>query len=182
MGGRRVSGALNRESASNAAAALGFSSRPESKVEPVRGVALLPTPAKTPQKRPSEGSAGINAIARNLFSSRADTAEEVMPISRKGRKKYTGFTLDSLEAEETDQPIQIYTDSHDRVPEVDMSVDNPFYGQGSVAHPEPTKRASKRRKITVPGEGEQSVEEVEQREDGLVYVLWVSLTFSCKLI
>jgi hypothetical protein len=133
---------------------------------------MLPTPAKTPKKRPSETSAGITSIARNLFPIRAETIEEAMPSpKKKGRKKYTGFTLDSFGAEDDEAtPIQIYTDSHDRVPEVDLSADNPFYGEAS-APSEPTKRMSKRRKIIIPGEAEQAVEEAEQREDGLVYVL-----------
>ena len=94
-----------------------------------------------------------------------------MPTPKKnGRKKNSGYTLGSFESREEDQPIQIFTDSHDRVPEVDMSSDNPFYGPGRVV-PEPTKRASKRRKITVPGEEDITAEEAEHRADGLTYVL-----------
>jgi hypothetical protein len=91
---------------------------------------------------------------------------------KKGRKKYSGFSLDSFEAEDDNAPIPIYTDSHERVPEADMSADNPFYGQSSMAVPDPTKRSSKRRRVTVPGEEEEiTVEEAEQREDGLMYTL-----------
>lgn len=176
MGGRRVSGALSTDSAASAAAALGLPTpEPQRKMDhksattAVRNNALLPTPNKTPKKRPSETAPGISAIARNLFPNR-ETVEEAMPTPKKGRKRYTGYTLDSFEGQEEGRPIQIYTDSHDRVPEADMSADNPFYGASSVV-PEPTKRASKRRKITVPGEGEHNAEEVERREDGLVYVL-----------
>jgi hypothetical protein len=136
----------------------------------VRKDGMLPTPAKTPQKRPDEHAPAINNIARNLFPIRSGSDEEVMPSPKKRGKKHTGFTLDSFEAEE-EAPIHIYTDSHDRVPEVDLSPDNPFYGRGSAAVPEPTKRASKRRKITVPGEGFQSIEELQKREDGLIYTL-----------
>jgi hypothetical protein len=132
---------------------------------------MLPTPAKTPKKRPSENGPAITSIARNLFPVRTGSEEGVMPSpKKKGIKKYSGFTLDSFGAEE-DAPIHIYTDSHDRVPEVDLSPDNPFYGENSAVAPEPRKRASKRRKITVPGEGEQTIEELEKREDGLVYTL-----------
>ena len=129
----------------------------------------MPTPNKTPKKR-SDTTTDINAIARNLFPIRSEPAGEVMPALKKGRKKYKGFTMNSFEAEEDGQPIQIYTDSHDRVPEADLSGSNPFYGSSSTV-PEPTKRASKRRKITVPGEGDLPADEVEHREDGLVYVL-----------
>jgi hypothetical protein len=175
MAGRRVSGALNFESTSSAAAALGL---PQPKMQvhrataAVRNNGMLPTPDKTPKKAPTEVAPAITSIARNLFPVRLETADEVMPSpKKKGRKKYSGFTIDSFEVEDEETPIQIFTDSHDRVPEVDFSTENPFYGAGSVAQPEPTKRSSKRRKITVPGEEDQTVEEAEQREDGLVYVL-----------
>jgi hypothetical protein len=133
---------------------------------------MLPTPDKTPQKKPEEhNKVAIAAIARNLFPVRSATDEEVMPSPKKRSKKHTGFTLASFEAEE-DAPIQIYTDSHERVPVVDPSPENPFYSQGSTAVPEPTKRASKRRKtVTVPGEGDQSIEDLQEREDGMVYTL-----------
>jgi len=179
-GGRRVSGALNYDSTTSAAAALGLTSHHnETKMEShrpttiVRNNGMLPTPAKTPKKRPSETAPGIASVARNLFPIRAETVEEVMPSpKKKSRKRYTGFTLDSFTADDEETaPIQIYTDSHDRVPEVDLSSDNPFYGEASATEPEPMKRMSKRRKITVAGEGDQTVEEAEKREDGLVYVL-----------
>jgi len=91
-------------------------------------------------------------------------------LKKKGGKKHSGFTLGD---ENEDAPISIFTDSQDRIPEIDNSADNPFFGEGSVSAPEPVKRlrSSKRHKISIPGEGEQTVEEAEQREDGLVYVL-----------
>jgi hypothetical protein len=177
MGGRRVSGALNAESAASAASALGLPT-PESHrkmdqksaTTAIRNSALLPTPKKTP-KRSTQTATGISSIARNLFPIRPESVDEVMPTpKKKGHKKYKGFTLDSFEVEEDGQPIQIYTDSNERIPEVDTSASNPFYGS-SNAVPEPTKRSSKRRKINVPGEGEFSAEVVERRADGLVYVL-----------
>lgn len=95
-----------------------------------------------------------------------------MPTPRKkNRRNHTGFSLNSFQIEEDNPNIQIFTDSNDRVPEVDRSDDNPFYGAGAASPPEPTKRTSKRRKVTIPGEGEQDVEDVKDREDGLAYVL-----------
>lgn len=176
MGGRRVSGALTKDSTISAASALGLPPPKNDKMvsqqstAAVRKNGMLPTPAKTPKKRPEEISPAISSVARNLFAIRPDS-DEAMPSPKKGRKKYTGFTLDSFEAEEETTPIQIYTDSHDRVPEVDDSAENPFYGQSTPVQSEPTKRSSKRRKVTVAGEGEQEVEDLEDREDGLVYVL-----------
>jgi len=175
---RRVSGALNYSTTVSAAAALGLPP-PAIKGEKearrstlIRNTGMLPTPDKTPKKRPSDVTPAITAIARTLFSSRSENVDEAMPSpKKKGRKKYTGFTLDSFGPEDEDRGIQIYTDSHDRVPEADSSRDNPFYSLTTAIQPEPTKRASKRRKITIPGEGELSLEEAEKREDGMVYVL-----------
>jgi len=181
---RRVSGGLTDDTTASAAEALGLSPKEEDhKMQSeqrsssnVRGNGMLPTPAKTPKKRLSESAASISAIARNLFPVPARSVDDVMPSPRRnGRKKYTGFTLDSFTAEDEETPIQIFTDSQDRVPEVDLSKDNPFYVDGSSIPPEPVKR-SKRRKINVPGEGEQTVEEAERREDGLVYVLLVPVS------
>ncbi|TVY32168.1 hypothetical protein LSUB1_G007968 [Lachnellula subtilissima] len=99
IGGRRVS--------ASAAAALGLPTPTPRKAEKMRPVdvlranGMLPTPAKTPQKRPEEGQTPpeVTAIARNLFPVRPDTLDEVMPSpKRKGKKRYTGFTLDSFEA------------------------------------------------------------------------------------
>lgn len=177
MGGRRVSGALTRDSAITAASALGLSPpKDNAKIaaqQPTsitRRNGMLPTPAKTPKKRPEEIAPAVSSIARNLFPVRP-APDEIMPSPKKGRKKYTGYTMDSFEAEEESTPIQIYTDSNDRVPEVDDSPENPFYGKGKAVPAEPTKRSSKRRKVNVVGEGEQDIEDLEDREDGLVYVL-----------
>lgn len=79
--------------------------------------------------------------------------------------------MNSFQIDDADPDIQIFTDSNDRVPEVDRSADNPFYGEGAASPPEPIKRTSKRRKVTIPGEGEQEIEDIKDREDGLAYVL-----------
>ncbi|KAH7380893.1 hypothetical protein BKA64DRAFT_223859 [Cadophora sp. MPI-SDFR-AT-0126] len=179
-GGRRVSGALTVDSMSSAAASLGLPTPTTARTTSrktnaesstaLRNTGMLPTPAKTPNERPTQVAPAVRSIARNLFPVRSGSDEEIMPSLKKKGRKYKGFTLDSFEAEEDSTPIQIFTDSHDRVPEVDLSPENPFYGDSNRSIPEPTKRPSKRRKVTVPGEGEQTVEELEQREDGLVYV------------
>ncbi|CZT43090.1 uncharacterized protein RSE6_03076 [Rhynchosporium secalis] len=176
-GGRRVSGALTFDSMTSAAASLGLPTPTTTRKTNVksssalRNNGFLPTPAKTPNERPTQIAPAVRSIARNLFPARSGSDEEVMPNLKKKGRKYTGFTLDSFEADEASTtPIQIFTDSHDRVPEVDLSPENPFYGESGRSIPEPTKRTSKRRKVTVPGEGEHTVEELEQREDGLVYV------------
>lgn len=175
---RRVSGALNEEGTAQAAASLGLpTTNNESKMTSLPSTSLLrkngmlPTPTKTPKKSPNKVAPGISSIARNLFPVRYDNPDDAMPTPRRGRKKYSGFTLDNSQAEDEDTPIQIYTDSHDRVPEVDLSNDNPFYGPQPVAVPEPTKRSVDRRKVEIPGEGEIPLDEAMQRQDGAVYVL-----------
>ncbi|TVY73531.1 hypothetical protein LSUE1_G007253 [Lachnellula suecica] len=181
IGGRRVSGALNYESTASAASALGLPTPTPRKTEKmtrgpvgaVRGNGMLPTPSKTPQKRPEDGQTApeVAAIARNLFPVRTETVDEAMPSpKRKGKKRYTGFTLDSFGAEDEDSPIPIYTDSSERIPEADTSLDNPFYGSGAEQEPSPSKKSVKKKKVMVPGEGEQDLEDVQQRKDGVICV------------
>lgn len=92
-----------------------------------------------------------------------------MPNNRKrSPKKYSGLTLESFTAEPAEESIEIFTDSKERIPEVDTNAENPFYGE---AVPEPTKRRSKRRNVSVPGEKAQTVDDLSERQDGMVYVL-----------
>ena len=69
--------------------------------------------------------------------------------------------------------IEIYTDSKDKVPELDKSEDNPFYvkpGQASSLE-RPAPRASKRRKVGNDLDDSKEMEQAFKREDGMVYVL-----------
>ncbi|KHN99119.1 uncharacterized protein MAM_02817 [Metarhizium album ARSEF 1941] len=165
---RQVSASLTAEGTANAAVALGLNADravPHSTTSTSQADCMLPTPSKTPQKPPNEKTAAtIQSFARNLFSS----AEEVVPSPRRRRsKKYSGVTMESFTAEEEEDPITIFTDSKDRIPEKDNSEANPFYGN-SVA--EPSKRQSRQRGVSIPGEGIQSIDEAARREDGIVYV------------
>ena len=135
---------------------------------------MLPTPAKTPKKK-AVGDPG--ATARTLFP----------PSSMSGRpkksKKHTGFSLDSFNEDTTQgrTQIAIYTDSRDRIPEVDESQGNLFYHPKEAqttqtpGNPQPS-RSSERRKA-VEGKQEKKLErdhEIEdavKRDDGMVYVL-----------
>ncbi|KAL1898542.1 hypothetical protein Sste5346_003446 [Sporothrix stenoceras] len=164
---------------SNKKAAAGESSSTFSRM----GAGMLPTPAKTPSKKvhaASQNESNIAAIARNLFHH--NDVDEVMASpsktpSRKG-KKYTGFSLESFAVVEDEEPIPIFTDSQDRVPEADSSAENPFFGDSAAAaaaaapstSTEPARRRSKRNQVSIPGEGKLTVEEATRREDGLVYV------------
>lgn len=177
IGGRQVSGALNLDSTSSAATALGLTPTPKKKDQKmdnhqqrpgtmVRGDGMLPTPSKTPRhpKQTEELKQGINAVSRTLFTSiHADNSADAMPKPKKSRKRYDNFGLDSLSA---DEPIAIFTDSEDRIPEVDSHSDNPFFGSSP---PRVTRgRSSKPKLIRVPGEEDQTMEQLMGREDGHV--------------
>ena len=201
---RRVSGALTAESKVQAAAALGLNNSSSldasgvatnNKLATGAAGTMLPTPAKTPRKPSVKNEAEIRAVARNLFvpftltDDDRDAVEHeeleatastdpaaIFPDSKKRKpKKYTGLSLQSFTAVEVDEPIEIYTDSHERVPEIDASADNPFLGGANVVVHEPSvsepARRGRSKKVFIPGEGRQTVEEAVQREDGLVYVL-----------
>lgn len=171
---RRASGTLTTSGAATAAAALGLPalSRPEllaaRATTSTTSASMLITPAKTPVKPPTEQSkAKVEAFARTLFRSE----EEIMPSPRKVRGKK--YTLDSFTEEASEESIHIFTDSHERIPEVDRSIDNPFYG----APPRPAARTapdaprrSRRQMVSIPGEGKISVDEAIQRDDGMVTV------------
>ncbi|KAF9889115.1 hypothetical protein FE257_007604 [Aspergillus nanangensis] len=121
-------------------------------MRPTMTEGMLPTPAKTPRKK---AVGDVGAAARTLFP----------PAPSSGRtkktKKYTGFSLDSFNEDQVQggSAIQIYTDSRDRIPEVDQSKENPFYKK-------PATRASKHRE----GQRDQEVNEAIKREDGMFYV------------
>ncbi|GKT44183.1 uncharacterized protein ColSpa_04364 [Colletotrichum spaethianum] len=167
---RRAAGFLSAASSSHAASSLGSDrmDHQSTNASVTRRSGMLPTPAKTPKKAPSEKqTAQIKSVARNLFP----TEEEALATPKKKRtpKKYSGNSLESFTATEVEQQIEIFTDSQDRVPEADKSVDNPFYGDSAAVDHEPPRRRSKR-KVAVPGEAAQAVDEALQREDGMVYV------------
>ncbi|KAK2012275.1 hypothetical protein LZ32DRAFT_559866 [Colletotrichum eremochloae] len=167
---RRAPGFLSAASTTHAAALLGTDSmdRPSNNTSVTRRSGMLPTPAKTPKKAPSEKqTAQIKSVARNLFP----TEDEALATPKRKRtpKKYSGNSLESFTATEVEQPIEIFTDSQERIPEPDKSIDNPFYGDSAAVDREPPLRRSKR-KVAVPGEAAQAVDEALQREDGMVYV------------
>jgi hypothetical protein len=130
---------------------------------------MLPTPVKTPRKKQV---ADVNQAARALFQNQPEALDDVMPAPKRGRKnrKYNGFSLDSFEAEvgSSEPRIQIFTDSKEKIPEVDESEDNPFYTKPGRAAPS-SSHPSKRRKISSERKDEQ-VEEHIRRDDGIVYV------------
>lgn len=139
---------------------------------------MLPTPAKTPRKKPVP-SLAIVPTARVLFPVQMETDEGTIPVSRKrGRKKrHVGFLLDSsMEDDDNcqDNNIQIFTDSKDKVPELDPSEDNPFYDNSDrTNHIEESSeiKSARKRKVKTNSNGNKEVEEAFKREEGMVYVL-----------
>ncbi|KAL4969732.1 uncharacterized protein BDV14DRAFT_165137 [Aspergillus stella-maris] len=112
---------------------------------------MLPTPAKTPRKKQVDNA---GSTARVLFP---------QPALKK-KKKQTGFSLDSFNDDPSQgDSIQIYTDSRDRIPEVDESEENPFYQKP----PSNTNSRTTRRKTR---SRDKEVDEALKREDGMVYV------------
>ena len=171
--------ALSRKAAGSKAAAAAAAAASEFGR---MGAGMLPTPAKTPSKKyhaASQNESNIAAVARNLFHH--DDVDEVMSspskkLSTPSRrpKKDSGLSLEHFSVVEYDEPMAIYTDSQDRVPEVDGSAENPFFGNGAAAVSsscKPALRRSKRSHVAIPGEGRQTLEDATRREDGLVYVL-----------
>jgi hypothetical protein len=170
---RRASGTLTAEGTATAAVALGLSPapKPESlsrRTGAMAGAGMLITPAKTPQKPPTEKvTAKVKSVARNLFHSDDDEAASSSRKMRTQAQHPNSFY--TTEAAATS--FQIYTDSHERVPEVDTSAENPFFVGQHSAVPEAPKRRGKRTTVRIPGEGKVLVDEAIRREDGMLIVL-----------
>lgn len=130
---------------------------------------MLPTPAKTPRKK-TVHSGTLDATARILFPAWAVNHEDALPRVRKGRRQ-GGFTLQSLAEEEEDSAgIQIYTDSVDRMPEVDESGDNPFVVRKDVRRSARGGRTQSSVAATKYGISKE-VDEAVDNGEGIVYVL-----------
>lgn len=167
---RSVSGSLTAESIRNAAAALGQSQKMDSLT--ASNVALaLPTPAKTPARKHTEQSEKeVHAIARNLFGKQKETQTEqpLSPKKTRAKRSNNGISLDTFDIHDEGASIEIFTDSENRLPEVDSSTENPFYGEtGIAASAAPVRRSSRHKKSAVEKE---MVEEKLKRDDGLLYV------------
>ncbi|KAI9874622.1 MAG: hypothetical protein M1830_009545 [Pleopsidium flavum] len=141
---------------------------------------MLPTPAKTPRKRPTQPAAALKTTARVLFPTDPAPAVDALPSPKKKAKKgrrYNGFSLDSFTGEEgnngDDGRIAIFTDSKDRVPELDQSEDNPFYvkkGHGEITSGQSSTAISKRKKLGNGTIKDEKIEQALHRDDGMVYV------------
>lgn len=135
---------------------------------------MLPTPTKTPRKKKLHPAVSSSA-ARVLFPVRPETIEEVMPRSRKAGRKRRLFSLSDSMADEdhSESNIQIFTDSKERIPELDTSKDNPFYDNSSLpkASDEHDKPKGKKAKDGSTVKENKEIQEAFDHEDGIVYVL-----------
>jgi hypothetical protein len=136
---------------------------------------MLPTPVKTPRKK---AVPNVSAAARALFQEKPDVNDEMMPTPKKNRKsrRYNGFSLERFSTVDgvKNGGVQVYTDSRDNVPELDMSEENPFVDHPSEESKPIVKRvdgASKRRRLRAAREKDPQVEEAIQNDEGMVYVL-----------
>ncbi|KAK9649968.1 hypothetical protein HCH54_004361 [Aspergillus fumigatus] len=140
--------------------------RPLQKYRPTMTDGMLPTPAKTPRKK---AVGAVGDTARTLFPAAQSSASS----RSKKTKKDTAYSLDSFidNATRGSSQIEIYTDSRDRIPEIDESEGNPFYkkhnNQESTSHV--SARAS-RRSRREEMKRDQEVDEAVKRKDGMVYV------------
>lgn len=139
---------------------------------------MLPTPVKTPRKKPSTNAA---STARALFQDPVNMAANSAPVEPSARrsrknKRYNGFSLETFSAEDESNNgrIQIYTDSRDRVPQLDASKVNPFVEPKVDREATTSKKVegtSKRRKVSAKTRLDPQVEEAISQDEGMVYVL-----------
>ncbi|KAF2852274.1 hypothetical protein T440DRAFT_466977 [Plenodomus tracheiphilus IPT5] len=126
---------------------------------------MLPTPAKTPRKRPI---GDLSSTSRILFPQRPATIEEVVPTPRKSRKTKNLFTLESFSAHMDDESekIPIFTDSKERIPTPGAVDENPFL----------TTKKGKGRARTTPQKSRKidqrtaKLNEAAERDEGMVYI------------
>lgn len=139
---------------------------------------MLPTPARTPRKQDKRKASELQSAARILFPGRHEKVEDAMPTAkgRRGRKNI-GFSLDSSgEDDGVKDPIQIFTDSKDRYPELDPGHHNPFLeksDKSESAEPRAPHKVRGRRGRKTKGQVQTNphIKDAFNHEEGMVYVL-----------
>lgn len=130
-----------------------------SPVHTLFGHGMLPTPSKTPRTK------------KGVFSiDRPAGPQDAMPSPRRSRVAKR-FTLDD---EPDNERIQVYTDTADRIPEVDEDADNPFVIRRSTRK---TKISSFSQRLSDVTSGKtkygmnREIDEAVDNDEGMVYVL-----------
>ncbi|EED19543.1 conserved hypothetical protein [Talaromyces stipitatus ATCC 10500] len=145
-----ISEVLDSETSDLSDGAGGLSSR--SSIVPGRPQ-LLPTPVKTPHHQ-KPGKFGYTA--RSLFT------------PTKSAKKPSGYSLDSFQEDPTGNhsSIEIYTDSRDRIPVKNDSIDNPFASKSEIKMSSDRETSQFKRRDLAP---ELDSKEMVERTDGMLY-------------
>ncbi|CAD6506319.1 BgTH12-07245 [Blumeria graminis f. sp. triticale] len=131
---------------------------------------MLMTPTKTPMKRRRKNLTSVSSVARKLFSNELNSQETFCLSSTEKTCETTSREVSvTPDAEEEAEYISIFTDSRDRIPEVDLSPNNPFFLDKNSMYPSTCKSPSKPVNIAVKGEGFRTSHELVSREDGLLY-------------
>lgn len=127
---------------------------------------MLPTPKKTPRKRDHKYETRVSTTSRVLFPGKSASLDDRMPALRKARRsnKHIAFSLDSPPA---GSGISIYTDSKDRIPDVEDAEENPFLAKQTRASHASTSPINTRFKHGMTAEIDRAVENGE----GMVYTL-----------
>lgn len=134
---------------------------------------MLPTPAKTPRKKDLRKTAEFQSAARVLFPTRLENVEEAMPTKKSRRaRKNVGFSLDSSgDFEDSESRIQIFTDSKEKLPELDLSESNPFIDRPEDAGSFEPRKSTGRRGRSTAVKTDTHIENVFNHEQGMIYVL-----------
>lgn len=137
------------------------------------GPNMLPTPAKTPRKKDLRKTAEFQSAARVLFPTRLENVEEAMPTKKSRRtRKNVGFSLDSSgDIEDSESRIQIFTDSKEKLPELDLSESNPFIDRPEEAGYLERRTSTGRGGRSTPVKTDAHIENTFNREQGMIYVL-----------
>ncbi|KAL8945022.1 MAG: hypothetical protein Q9216_000006 [Gyalolechia sp. 2 TL-2023] len=136
------------------------------------GPDMLPTPAKTPRKKDLRKTAELQSAARVLFPERLEKVEDAMPNKKDRRaRNNVGFSLDSsADGEDSASRVEIFTDSKEKIPEMDRSENNPFIDQPQMSRSAESRKPFGRRGKKAPVKANSQIEDVFNREEGMVYV------------
>lgn len=116
----------------------------------------FPTPRKTPRR---QDHTSRNSTARILhFRAQPD---ELLPTPRKRRVR---ASLDSPQTSPPSAEVQIYTDSQDRVPEMEPAEDNPFVGPRKTDSGRGSSSKSKRMTRE-----EAMMDEAVKNDEGIIF-------------
>lgn len=142
---------------------------------------MLPTPAKTPRKRVAADQTVLKSTVRVLFPNRPATIDDAMPSPRKHKQPtsaHNSFSISALADEGDDEAssskIEIYTDSKERVPSMDEDENNPFLSRNATSKKKVIEVSqTTRRRVKPKSEKDKQMEEATQKDEGMIYVLYV---------